>query len=68
MIQIIAGVKGKGKTKFLIQKANEEVKTANGNVVYLDTQLKNLNSNLYLEMVKRVDLILRHLRKISLII
>ena len=26
MIQIISGVKGKGKTKFLIQKANEAVK------------------------------------------
>ena len=42
MIQIIAGVKGKGKTKFLIQKANEEVKTANGNVVYLDKNNKHM--------------------------
>ena len=38
MIQIISGVKGKGKTKFLIQKANEAVKAANGSVVYLDKQ------------------------------
>ena len=42
MIQIIVGVKGKGKTKFLIQKANEEVKTANGNVVYLDKNNKHM--------------------------
>lgn len=42
MIQIIAGVKGKGKTKFLIQKANEEIKTANGNVVYLDKNNKHM--------------------------
>ena len=42
MIQIIAGVKGKGKTKYLIQKANEEVKTANGNVVYLDKNNKHM--------------------------
>lgn len=42
MIQIIAGVKGKGKTKYLIQKANEEVKVANGNVVYLDKNIKHM--------------------------
>ena len=42
MIQIIAGVKGKGKTKYLIQKANEEVKTATGNVVYLDKNNKHM--------------------------
>ena len=42
MIQIIAGVKGKGKTKYLIQKANEDVKTANGNVVYLDKNNKHM--------------------------
>ena len=42
MIQIISGVKGKGKTKYLIQKANEEVKNANGNVVYLDKNNKHM--------------------------
>ena len=42
MIQIIAGLKGKGKTKYLIQKANEEVKTASGNVVYLDKNNKHM--------------------------
>ncbi len=52
MIQIISGVKGKGKTKYLIQKANEEVKTANGNVVYLD---KN-NKHMY-ELSNRIRLI-----------
>ena len=52
MIQIIAGLKGKGKTKYLIQKANEEVKTASGNVVYLD---KN-NKHMY-ELSNRVRLI-----------
>lgn len=52
MIQIISGVKGKGKTKFLIQKANEAVKTANGSVVYLD---KN-NKHMY-ELSNRIRLI-----------
>ena len=42
MIQIISGVKGKGKTKYLIQKANDEVKNANGNVVYLDKNNKHM--------------------------
>ena len=52
MIQIISGVKGKGKTKYLIQKANDEVKQANGNVVYLD---KN-NKHMY-ELSNRIRLI-----------
>ena len=52
MIQIISGVKGKGKTKFLIQKANEAVKSANGSVVYLD---KN-NKHMY-ELSNRIRLI-----------
>lgn len=42
MIQIISGVKGKGKTKYLIQKVNDAVKTAKGNVVYLDKNNKHM--------------------------
>lgn len=42
MIQIISGVKGKGKTKYLIQKANDSVKEAAGNVVYLDKNNKHM--------------------------
>lgn len=52
MIQIISGAKGKGKTKFLIQKANDSVKSAEGNVVYLD---KN-NKHMY-ELSNRIRLI-----------
>ena len=52
MIPIISDVKGKGKTKFLIQKANEAVKAANGSVVYLD---KN-NKHMY-ELSNRIRLI-----------
>ena len=52
MIQIISGGKGKGKTKFLLQRANDAVKTANGNVVYLD---KN-NKHMY-ELSNRIRLI-----------
>ena len=52
MIQIISGVKGKGKTKFLIQKANEALKAANGSVVYLDKK----NKHMY-ELSNRIRLI-----------
>lgn len=42
MIEIICGVKGKGKTKELLAKVNEAIKTANGNVVYLDKSQKHM--------------------------
>lgn len=42
MIQLIIGEKGKGKTKVLLDKANTEVKTANGNVVYLDKSAQHM--------------------------
>lgn len=42
MIQIIAGEKGKGKTKLLLEKVNREVLAANGNVVYLDKSNKHM--------------------------
>ncbi len=42
MIQIIAGEKGKGKTKILIDKANDEIKAVKGNVVYLDKSNKHM--------------------------
>lgn len=42
MIQIIAGEKGKGKTKHLLEKVNESVKNANGSIVYLDKSSKHM--------------------------
>ena len=42
MIEIICGVKGKGKTKELLNKVNASVTTANGNVVYLDKSQKHM--------------------------
>ncbi len=42
MIQLIIGEKGKGKTKVLLDKANNEVLTASGNVVYLDKSSKHM--------------------------
>lgn len=42
MIEIIAGEKGKGKTKVLLDKVNEAVKTVCGSIVYLDKSQKHM--------------------------
>lgn len=52
MVQIIVGEKGKGKTKILLDKANTDIKSAKGSVVYLD---KN-NQHMY-ELDRNVRLI-----------
>ncbi len=42
MVQIIAGRKGKGKTKHLLDMANCSIKTAAGSIVYLDKSSKHM--------------------------
>ena len=42
MVQLIAGNKGKDKTKYLLDKVNAEVKTASGNITYLDKSTKHM--------------------------
>lgn len=42
MIEIICGVKGKGKTKELLGKVNASVQTVKGNVVFLDKSQKHM--------------------------
>lgn len=42
MVQLIVGNKGKGKTKHLLDKVNMEIKTVQGNVVYLDKSTKHM--------------------------
>lgn len=59
MVQIIAGNKGKGKTKHLLDKANAAIKTANGSIVYLDKSSKHmyeLNNRIRLINVKGFDI------------
>jgi hypothetical protein len=51
MIQIVAGKKGEGKTKYMLDKANSAVTEAEGNIVYLDKSAQHmyeLNSNVRL--------------------
>ena len=55
MIEIIAGEKGKGKTKELLAKVNASVASATGNIVYLDKSQKHmyeLNNKIRLINVK----------------
>ncbi|MBQ6638211.1 MAG: twitching motility protein PilT [Lachnospiraceae bacterium] len=42
MVRMITGKNGKGKSKVLLEKVNEEVKTILGNVVYIDTTTKHM--------------------------
>lgn len=42
MVQIISGKKGKGKTKYLLEKANQSAVDAKGSVVYLDKSTKHM--------------------------
>ncbi len=52
MVQLIVGSEGKGKTKHLLEKVNEDVKTASGNIVFLDRSTKHM-----FELNNRVRLI-----------
>ena len=42
MVQIIAGRKGKGKTKHLLEMVNTSIKDAHGTIVYLDKNTKHM--------------------------
>ncbi|MCR4763651.1 MAG: twitching motility protein PilT [Lachnospiraceae bacterium] len=42
MVQLIVGEKGKGKTKCLLEKVNEEIRNILGNVVFLDKSPKHM--------------------------
>ena len=42
MVNLITGKNGKGKSKFLLEKVNTQIKEVLGNVVYLDTSTKHM--------------------------
>ena len=42
MVELIVGMKGKGKTKVLLDGANAAIKDANGSIVYLDKSTKHM--------------------------
>ena len=58
MIQLIVGEEGKGKTKHLLDKVNNEIKEATGNIVFLDRSSKHmfeLNNKVRLFNVSEYD-------------
>ncbi|MBR5046838.1 MAG: twitching motility protein PilT [Eubacterium sp.] len=60
MIDIIAGPKGRGKTKVLLQRVNEDIKTTHGTIVYLDKNSKHmfeLSNQIRLIVVPEFDII-----------
>ena len=52
MVQMIIGKKGKGKTKQLLDRVNTSIKTANGNIVYINKSSKHM-----LELNNKIRLI-----------
>lgn len=52
MIKLIVGKKGKGKTKCLLENVNDAIKSAEGNVVFVDKSTKHM-----FELDKRIRLI-----------
>ena len=42
MVQLIVGKKGKGKSKHILDKVNNEIKDVLGNIVYLDKSTKHM--------------------------
>lgn len=42
MIEIVTGEKGKGKTKVLLDQSNEDVKTINGSIIFIDKSPKHM--------------------------
>ena len=58
MVELIVGKEGKGKTKQLLERVNTEVKTASGNIVFLDRNDKHmfeLNNKVRLVNVAEYD-------------
>ena len=63
MVKFILGVKGSGKTKKMIDMANESDRTSNGNVVYIDrdrNHIYDLNRNI--RLIETGDLQLESLK------
>ena len=58
MVELIVGKEGKGKTKQLLERVNSEIKTASGNIVFIDRNDKHmfeLNNKVRLVNVAEYD-------------
>ena len=43
MVEIISGEKGKGKTKYLLDKVNSDIQKVDGSIVYIDKNTKHMS-------------------------
>ena len=63
MVQLVVGQKGKGKTTEILNRANEEIKTARGNIVFIDrnnAHMYELNNKIRLIDISRYPLVDSH--------
>jgi len=64
MIQLIAGAKGQGKTKKLIQMANDSIKQTDGRVVFIDKNNRHMYTLHYdIRLVEMKNLVLENYRE-----
>lgn len=52
MVKLVVGLKGSGKTKMLIEMANESGETSNGNIVFINT-----DSRLMYDLIHKIRFI-----------
>ena len=52
MVEVIAGENGKGKSKYLLDKANHSMAAASGNIIFIDKSGKHIY-----ELEKRIRLV-----------
>jgi len=63
MVKFILGVKGSGKTKRMIELANESGRTAKGNVVYIDRDRNRIHDlNRRIRLIETGDFQLENLK------
>lgn len=64
MIKLIAGGKGEGKTKRLIQLANDSIKTTDGHIVFIDDDKRHIYDLHYdIRFVETIDYPLSNYRE-----
>ena len=62
MVKFILGPKGSGKTKWLIDKANEDIKEGNGNIIFIDVDDNHIFSlNYAVRLINAMEFNIRNL-------
>ena len=62
MVKFILGLKGSGKTKWLIDRANEDMRDGNGNVIFVDVDDNHIFSLSYtVRLINAMEFNIRNL-------